>query len=857
MLALSYVHPLPHMTAARCFTPFLFALLLVESTSAQVKLWGKVTDSKGEDLAFVSVLLEGSLTRTLFTDIEGKFSVNTEKMPQAVTFRYVGYETLRLDAVWLSNHPERPLHITLQEAKNELDEVEIRPGENPADRIIRNVVANRDRHNPERCRQYTCTIYGKQSIQTNANWRGLLRIYSAGRDSSLLSLRNGNDSLSHQQRRRLHRGTKGQKTDRGRDHDDLLMESVVKRSFIYPDQVKQEVAQNRVSGFQHLPVAAIADLVQPFSFYRDYIALIDKAFVNPISPNSPDRYFFNLEDTLYQGLDTVLVISFQPHRGQVFDALKGTLYVNTSDWALQNVRAEPANRNSNLWLKIEQQYARVLDTTTGGPRWFPEQLNFELAFGDAAGLQLSARGSSRISAVNFHPALRTTEFDPETPVIFLPQAETRTDSNWVHWHTAYPLTQREQRTFSYIDSLGQRRHFNRIEWVANIALAGVVPAGKLVSFDVARFVTINDFETLRLGGGLTTAEQRPFRLPHRFDAAIWAGYGLSDQRWKYGGTLTWRMGTLRNTAVAIDYRQELVASGDLEGWLDFRGGFDGAFYAKTLNRLQEMAISLRAKPLKGFSCYFALRQQTLTPTYAYAFKPTPDRMAGTPFQFLESIVSLRYAWGELANETLHADWQLQQRAPVLELTWMHGWNGLTGGQYGYDRFIAALYQTRFIRRLGKMTWRLEAGMVQGNVPFPKLFSISQPGGGGLSSAFTVANTIQTVDTLVISDRFLNLFFTQKLGNVLYRERWSAPYLSLLQNAAWGNLRHPERQQIAFRVLTKPLFESGIRLDDLLRLNVMHFGYLGGGAAVFYGWGPYAYSEWWRNVAVRAAVRWSF
>lgn len=845
------------MTAIRFFGSVFFAFLLIGNTTAQINISGKVTDSKGEDLAFVSVLLEGNSPQTVITDIEGRFSVSMASMPRSVTFRYVGYEILHLDSVWLSSHPERPLHIVLQTAKNELGEVQIRPGENPADRIIRNVVANRNKHNPERCPQYTCAIYGKQSIQTNANWKGLLHIYASGRDSSLLSFRSDTSTLSSRQLRRLHRLTKNRKSDPARDHDDLLIESVVRRSFIFPDQVKQEVLKNRVSGFHDLPVAAIPDLVQPFSFYRDYIALIDKAFVNPISSNSPEKYFFHLEDTLYQGRDTVFIISFQPHRDQVFDALKGTLYINTDGWAIQNVRAEPANRNSNLWLKIEQEYTRVADNTLNEQRWFPEQLNFELACGDAAGLQLRARGSSRISEVNFQPRLRSIDFDPETPLLFLPHSSTRADSSWAKWHAQNPLNQREQHTFEHIDSLGQRKHFNRIEWAAKVGLGGVVPAGNKIGLDASKLLLINEFEAVRLGLGLTTAQQHPFLLPHRLDAAVWTGYGFRDRGWKYGTTLTWRTGKMRTTAIAFDYRRDLFASGDLEGWLDFRGGFDGAFYAKTLNRLEETALSFRAKPFKDFSCYAALRRQSLTPAYEYAFTPIREHIVGSPFQFLESVASVRYAWGELANETLHADWQLQQRAPVIELTWMHGWEGWLGGQYTYDRWIAALYQTRFIQRLGKMTWRIEAGIVRGNVPFQKLFSVSQPGGGGLSSAFVVANTIQTVDTLVVSDRFVNFFFTQRIGNILYRKRWSAPYLSLLQNAAWGNLTHPERQHLAFRVLDKPIFESGVRLDDLLRLNILHIGYLGGGVAAFYGWGPYAYSDWRKNVAVRAAVRWSF
>ncbi|MEO6037009.1 MAG: DUF5686 family protein, partial [Saprospiraceae bacterium] len=752
-----------------------------------------------------------------------------------------------------------------RETENTLAEVLVRPGENPADRIIRLVVAQRDRHDPDRRSAYACTIYGKQSVQTNADWRGLLRIYAAMRDSSRYGLARDSADLSPHQRRRLRRLDQGRKKHPPSDHDALLVESVVRRYFLYPDQLKQEVLLNRVSGFQDLPVAAIADLVQPFSFYRDYIPLIDKAFVNPIGPNSPELYFFNLEDTLYQGRDTLYVISFQPHRGRVFDALRGTLCINTNGWAVQNVRAEPANKNSNLWIRIEQQYQQLTDEggvwTDSLPSacvWFPEQLDFELAFGDASGLQIRATGRSRVSDVFFHPALHATDFDPEIPLVFRPHASSRADTAWAYWHTRVPLSKREERTFAHIDSFGQRHHFQRIEWAARVASSEVAPLVSGLGFNTTKFFTFNDFEKIRFGLGLTTSQPHPYQLAHRFDAEGWAGFGWADRRWKYGASLSWRSGRLRSTALSLGYINSLYESGSREGWLDFRGGFDGSLYAKTMNRLQETSLSLRGKPLQGLSYYLSLRAQKMSPTYPYAFLLQPERPAGQPFRFTESVGSLRYAWGELANELANADWQLQQRAPVVELIWMHGWRGFLQGQYDYDRLVLALYQARFIRRLGKLKWRAEVGIVSGKTPFPKLFSLSQPGGQGLISAFVVANSIQTADTLVISDHYVNLFFSQQIGNILYRRRWSAPYLNLLQNAAWGSLRRPEDHAgIKFRSLEKPLLESGVRLDDLLRIDILHFGYLGGGLAVFYGWGPYAYADWRKNVALRAAVRWSF
>src|SRR5690606_30189671 len=75
------------------------------------------------------------------------------------------------------------------------------------------------------------------------------------------------------------------------------------------------------------------------------------------------------------GADTVFVISYQPRRGKKFDALKGVLYVNTDGYALQNVIAEPVERDGLMSLRLQQQHEKVQ-----GRAWFPVQLNTFIYF---------------------------------------------------------------------------------------------------------------------------------------------------------------------------------------------------------------------------------------------------------------------------------------------------------------------------------------------------------------------------------------------------------------------------------------------------------------------------------------------
>lgn len=829
---------------------FIFVLLAClpagSRVSAQTTIAGEVVDEQGADLAFVSVLVfEPGRNQVLFSDIEGHFSVKCKNLPDSILFRYVGYGEWRLDAAWLRAHAGAPLHIVLRETSNTLRELTILPGENPAERIMRQVVANRDRNNPERYPEYACMVYSKQSLKTNSNFRGALKLYEILKRDSLPT-----DTLASPARAQTRKGA-----PRNDDHDDLLIESVVRRSFRAPGDVKQEVLQNRISGFSELPVAALSDLIQPFTFYRDYIALIDKAFVNPVSPNSQKLYFFNIEDTLYRGPDTLYIISFRPHKGRVFDALKGSLCVNATDWALENVRAEPANRNSNLWLKIEQQYARVRDPgASAGYRWFPDQFNFEMSLGDPGGLMIQSTGHSRISEVDFHPDFSAADFDPEKQLIF--RNNSQNDSLIEKWHEVMPLSRRDERTYQVLDSVGRRWHFEQLVWITNAGLSGALPLGNGLNLDASRLLGFSGYEKVRVGAGLTTAQSKPLQLPHAFDAEIWTGYGIGDRRWKYGGLLDWRTGKLRNQVLQLSVRHDLFPSGGMDGWLDFRGGFDQNFYSRTMNALDESQVSFRAKPFQGFSFYTALRHQALTPLFDYNYVPDINLSDGRRYTFFESILSARYAWGEISNEAASSDLQLLQHVPVLELTWEHGIKGVFGSRYRYERILGAVYQTCFIRRLGKLTWRLEVGRVFGEVPFQKLFVESQPG-SGLAGAFTVSNTLQTLDTLVISDRFVNLYFSQRIGNIFYRTNWSAPRLTVLHNVAWGAISNPGNHLLGFKSLQQPVMEAGIRLDDLLRLNLLGLGYLGGGVAVFYGYGAGSSADWQQNIAVRLATRWSF
>ena len=139
--------------------------------------------------------------------------------------------------------------------------------------------------------------------------------------------------------------------------------SLIQRSFLRPQHLRETVLHKRVSGFKDPSFVALANSMQPFSCYRDHLELLGKDFLNPISKGSTQRYFFQLEDTLYRGPDTIYTIAFQPRVGSKFTGLKGWLNIHTRGYAIQSISAEPAIRS-----RSEDRSARKRSTSSTNAR---------------------------------------------------------------------------------------------------------------------------------------------------------------------------------------------------------------------------------------------------------------------------------------------------------------------------------------------------------------------------------------------------------------------------------------------------------------------------------------------------------
>ena len=236
------------------------------SILAQVK--GKVTDTQKNPLSFVSVYLEKTLTGTTTNDNGGYVLKIQKKGKHTIIFQTLGYQTLKKE-VNVTSFPFE-LNIELEEENIQLEEVVISTKDNPANAIIRNVIANKDKIT-DKFSKYTANFYS----------RGLYKIKEAPEKWLGRSL-----------------GDFGGGLDSTRSGIVYLSETVSEIKFQKkPKKFKEKIIASKVSGedrgisFNRAEDANV-------NFYENRVTF-GNDLISPISTNAFSYYTFKLEGTFY------------------------------------------------------------------------------------------------------------------------------------------------------------------------------------------------------------------------------------------------------------------------------------------------------------------------------------------------------------------------------------------------------------------------------------------------------------------------------------------------------------------------------------------------------------------------------
>ncbi|MFL5765863.1 MAG: DUF5686 family protein [Bacteroidia bacterium] len=797
------------------FILFLFTFPL--SLFSQYSVEGKVTDGK-EPLAFVNIGIAGTNTTTS-SDIDGKFRLTSSEPILGVIFTYVGYESYKYSTEGNNDH----VVIKMKKAAYDLNIVTVKPGENPAHRIIKLASKNRDQNNPEKVESYTCSTYSKTYWDLVYNEDEIKSKSDSAKIDSLKSQLRLFSENSHL----------------------LMMETVTERKFLYPENLNEKVVATKVSGFKDPSFTTTATDLQPFQFYDDYFKILGKDFLNPLTSGSTVKYYFQLEDTLFQGKDSVYIISFRPLKGKNFTALEGILYINTNGYAVQNVIAEPYEKTL-VDIKIQQQYKLV-----DGVHWFPEQLNYELHYKKYPtkyyGMKLI--GKSYIKDVRFDNDLRKRDFNFES--MTLEPGATRKDDSYWNQHRADTLDAREKKTYRVIDSLGRKTHFDRVQRLFEALTTLQIPFGPL-SLDVNRVLGFNDYEVARGGVGLHTNDR--FSPMGNFGGYIAYGYADSITKYGFDCKIYLKKGSKEHW-FRWSYSKDLAEPGKTQyfyPWLNFKRNQ----MTYRMDYVEQFDGTLHFRTFKWLTADLSWNESSRIPKYDYIYLPDRSDQTKTSIDFKSTELRLkgRYAYKEKLIQSFGQLLSDGSKYPVVYFGIVQAVRTPATGYYDYTKASVGIEKDVLVKNLGRTHLLLEGGWMKGDAPYPYLFN-----GNGSSikkdSYLYIENTFQTMGLYeFLSDRYANIFFSHNFGSLLFKRPKFQPQLEIFSSAGWGSLAHPEQHtNLDFKTMEKGFYESGMMINNIVRVNYYNVVYLGFGGGAFMRYGPYADPHTEKNMAYKLSL----
>ena len=395
-------------------------IILLSTTICFTQIRGNVTDMANQPLSLVSVYLENSITGTTTNDTGNYELAISKKGKHTVVYQFLGYKTIKKN-INITSFPFI-LNIKLAEQEVALDKVVLSSKENPANAIIRNTIASKDK-NTDKFEKYTADFYS----------RGLYKVKELPKEflgNKIEDMGGGLDST--------------------RSGIIYLSETISKISYQKkPKKFKEHIIASKVSGTDNGISFNQAKEVD-FNFYENAFNLADVQMISPISNTAFVYYNYKLIGSFYDKNGKLInKIKLLPKRknDRVFT---GFIYIVEDDWAIYgtDVVVTGTQMNSPVVssLHIKQNYnyspensAWVLVTQT---------IDFKAGI---FGFNFNGRFSAAYSNHNFEPNFTKKSFTNEV----LSFAENATKKDSLYWQKIRPfnLTLEETADYKLKDSI--------------------------------------------------------------------------------------------------------------------------------------------------------------------------------------------------------------------------------------------------------------------------------------------------------------------------------------------------------------------------------------------------------------------
>lgn len=733
---------------------------------------GKITDAEdGSPVPFANVVFLGTQIGST-TDFEGFYKIEINNPVDSVKVSYIGYKPV---TKVLKYGQSQVINFQLEEEIRSLDEIVVLAGENPAYRILRNVVDNKKVNDKRRLEAYDYESYTKiegslDNISDYLQKKKVVQEVKAIVDS--IEVITGED---------------------GKPVLPVFMSEAISRYYWKknPQLRHERVLKTKVSAVGIVDGTLVSQFVgsslQQYNFYQNWLNIASKEFVSPIADGWKTYYDYDLVDSLFLEDDFVYRLDVYPKRSQDL-AFRGTIWITKDSWALKRLDLivdQTANLNFIEKIKIQQE----LVPTSAGP-WIPTKTRVVLDVGEItdslAGLLVRFYSSNKDFQVN----------NPQKNSFYRLPVELEEDVNVYEsdfWeknrHDSLSTT--EINIYQMVDTLNQVPEIKTTADMIKLVTLGYHPVGK---FDLGPYMTTlayNDVEGLRLGFGARTN----INFSKKIILGGTVGYGFKDEEWKYRAYAEYIFTRKPWTTLKIESRKEV----DRLFLVSNTPQYDGLLY--TLARFGTLR-----DPFLTFSNQITLKSQVGTGVNqsvffkAAEYKPLFDFEYPVGVDSMDIITQSDINITEIGLETRIAKDEIivindNQRNslgtikwPIITFRYTLGMDNVLNGEFSYHKLGADIRKTQKMGVFGRGRFVLAGGYIFGRLPYPLLYNhIGNESPFYIRISYNLMSFSEFVSDQYVTFKYHHHFEGFLLNRIplLKKLKWRAVATA---NILWGNMR---------------------------------------------------------------------
>lgn len=774
------------------------------SAQELTKIIGIVRDAQtGDTLPFVSIYFKGTQIGTT-TGFDGSFALESRKATDTLVASYIGFVTSYIP-VQLNRF--QTIDIKLDPERYELSGVVIRPGENPAEVLLRKIIDHKPQNDPDKIEFFNCQAYTKMQFDVNNlsdkfQNRRILEPFKFVFDQVDTSVVNGKVYLP------------------------VMISEVFSDLYFRktPRERKEIIKAAQISGVENPTITQfVGNMTQDIKVYDNYISLFSKNFASPISSAGLLYYKYYLIDSTFLDNNWCYNIMFKPKSKSEL-AFIGNMWIHDTTFAIKKLEMRMAG-DVNLNFVNDMVISQEFSITQNG-RWMltREQTiaDFNVIVDSKITMGFFGTRTVMCSEYEYTPASKEKIYSLPYNVVVLEDAN---DKDEEFWSTSRPeaLTHRESSIYKMSDTLKQIPLFRTYVDIIKMIVTGYYVKGNFEWGPYLSTYSFNETEGSRFRIGGRTSNQFSTRLMLNGYVA----YGTRDQEFKYSAGFMYMLGKLPDRVLSASYTYDVEQLGMSENAFSQDNFLNSLFRRNPQDKLSMVSQykgSYKHEWYTGFSNTLTITNReisTLKDAGIYLYDPvSQDYVLTERITTTEFSLGLHYGFREkqLAGEFERV--VVSTPYPIFNLKYAYGVKGLFNGEYEYHSLSGNVSQWFNFLSAGWLKYNVEAGKIWGTLPFPLLKIL--PGNETFITddyAFNLMNYYELMADEYVSYHLIyhmdGFFLNRVPGIRKLKWRELVQFKGVFGRISDESQFYNQLPEGAY-FITKPYMETGVGIENIFR-----------------------------------------